>query len=80
MQHLGVNDMSKIKRYVMWTPHQKGNQCVVDAASDILAIQEAIHQIGFFAGDWKVMPFEATNAKWQARLMQESQILTRQLS
>jgi len=68
------------KLFVLWTPHQKGNQCIVDAKNDILAIQEAIHQVGFFASDWRTMPFEATNAKWQIRIMQESQILTRQLS
>lgn len=69
-----------MNRYVLWTPHQKGNQCVVDAETDILAIQEAIHQVGFFAKDWRAMDFRSTNAKWQAILLRDSQILTRQLS
>lgn len=62
-------------RYVLWTPHEKGNQCVVDAKNLVQAIQAAIQQVGFFADDWRGHRLDATNAKWQARILQESQIL-----
>lgn len=66
--------------YILWTPHQRGNQCIVEAGSLVLAIQEAILQIGGFANDWTGHKLDGHNKKWQAILLRDSQILTRQLS
>ena len=68
---------TKLTQWVMWTPGQKGNQCVVWAANEILAIQEAILQVGYFASDWSIMAMKATNQKWQDRILAESIILER---
>lgn len=67
----------KLTQWVMWTPGRKGNQCVVWAANEILAIQEAILQVGCFASDWSIMPMKATSEKWQKRILEDSIILER---
>ena len=68
---------TKLTQWVMWTPGVKGNQCVVWAANEILAIQEAILQVGFFASDWSIMSMKATSEKWQKRILEDSIILER---
>ena len=68
---------AKLTQWVMWTPGRKGNQCVVWAANEILAIQEAILQVGYFASDWSIMPMKATSEKWQKRILEDSIILER---
>ena len=71
---------NRLTHWVMWTPGRKGNQCVVEAANEILAIQEAILQVGFFASDWSIMALRATSKKYQDKILAESIILDRKLS
>ena len=68
---------AKLTQWVMWTPGRKGNQCVVWATNEILAIQEAILQVGYFASDWSIMPMQATSKKYQDKILAESIILER---
>lgn len=66
---------AKLTQWVLWTPGRKGNQCVVWAPNEILAIEEAILQVGFCANDWSTMAMKATSKKYQDKILAESIIL-----
>ena len=68
------------KLFVIWTPHAKGNQVIVETTTLVFAIQEAIHQVGFFAKDWTGYELDCINPKWHQKIIADSMILIPELS